>query len=127
MLGPEMTKVVKFPLPEESASRLNAVAARVTSAIAPTALAMVALRWLMRTLRLLAFLILCWLRLPVIFLMDLISIPSLFAWLFSLYAFPDKHAMIWGFGIVSFAAFTARWLYDAILMAIAPYEVVRTL
>jgi hypothetical protein len=51
----------------------------------------------------------------------------LLAWLFSLYAFPDKHAMVWGFGIISFVAFVIAWTYDFILMALSAQDMMRTL
>ncbi len=68
------------------------------------------------------FLVLYWLRFPVMLICNLISIPLLFAWLFALYAFPDKTAMIWGFGLVSLGAFVVTWIYDLILGFLSPTE-----
>ncbi|MDR2031389.1 MAG: hypothetical protein LBP86_03825 [Azoarcus sp.] len=77
-------------------------------------------------LRLMIFLLMYWLRTPVIFLCNLVSIPMLLAWLFSLYAFPDKTVMVWGFGIMSFSAFVISWAYDFILMLISPQIMITT-
>ena len=53
--------------------------------------------------------------------------PALLAFLFSLYAFPDKHAMVTGFGVLGFGAFAALWLYDTLLMWLSPQDMMRTL
>ena len=73
------------------------------------------------------FLVLYWLRLPVVLVCRLVSVPALLAFLFSLYAFPDKHAMVTGFGVLSFGAFVALWLYDTMLMWLSPQGMMRTL
>ncbi len=66
------------------------------------------------------FLLMYWLRLPIIFLCNILSLPMMFTWLFAWYAFPDKTNMIWGFAIVSLLAFSIGWIYDFILMLISP-------
>lgn len=86
-----------------------------------------ALTWLFVALRTPVFLVLYWLRLPVVFLCNIVSIPMLFAWLFSLYAFPDKVAMIWGFGLMSFTAFVIAWTYDYVLMLLSPMDMIQSL
>lgn len=73
------------------------------------------------------FLVLYWLRLPVMLVCRLISVPALLAFLFSLYAFPDRHAMVTGFGVLSFGAFAALWLYDTLLMWLSPQDMMCTL
>jgi len=73
------------------------------------------------------FLVLYWLRLPVMLVCRLISVPALLAFLFSLYAFPDKHTMVTGFGVLSFGAFVALWLYDTLLLWLSPHDMMRTL
>lgn len=83
--------------------------------------------WLFRVLRLFVFWVMYWLRLPVIGVCNLVSVPTLLAWLFSLYAFPDKTAMVWGFGIVSFTAFVVSWVYDFILMMLSPQDMMKSL
>lgn len=122
-----MSNVVKFPrtaptvevmsadqeLPVEARSGWTVVAA-VASGI-----------WLL--LRVPAFLLLYWLRLPILFVCNLVSLPALLLWLFCWYAFPDKLEMVWGFAVISFVAFALGWLYDWILVAIAPQDLVRML
>lgn len=71
------------------------------------------------------FVVRYWLRLPVMFVCRLISVPTLLAFLFSLCAFPDKHAMVTGFGVLSFGAFTALWLYDTLLIWLSPQDMMR--
>lgn len=85
------------------------------------------LSWTWLIVRIPLFLVLYWLRLPVMFICSLISVPLLLLWLFSLYAFPDKTDMIWLFGIASFAAFIIMWIYDLVLMALSPQDMMKTL
>ena len=73
-------------------------------------------------IRLPIYLVLFWLRLPVVWLCGALSTLFLFAWLFSLYAFPNKKEMVWGFGIISFGSFFISWGYDWLLMCIAPHD-----
>lgn len=68
------------------------------------------------------FLAMCWLRPPIVFVCNLVSIVGLMAWLFSWYAFPEKPEMVWGICIASFGAFFIAWAYDFILMAISPED-----
>lgn len=122
-----MTNVVKFPKAKRALPALDLDAAKIKAAMPKAATVKNVLAWLFLLVRLPVFLVMYWLRLPVMFVCNLVSIPMLLAWLFSLYAFPDKHAMVWGFGIVSFAAFVIGWAYDFILMAIAPQDMMMTL
>jgi prepilin signal peptidase PulO-like enzyme (type II secretory pathway) len=124
-----MSNIIKFPRPKgkqdlhvfelnvEKIKKLMPKASTVKDVFA----------WLFLLVRLPLFLIMYWLRLPVIFLCNLVSIPMLIAWMFALYAFPDKTAMVWGFGIASFSAFVVSWAYDFILMAISPQDMMMTL
>lgn len=66
------------------------------------------------------FLVMSWLRVPVVMLCNFISFPLFLCWLFAWYAFPDKPVMYRGFGIISFIAFVAGIAYDWILLKIAP-------
>ncbi len=122
-----MTNVVKFPKAKRALPALDLDAAKIKAAMPKAGTVKNVLAWLFLLVRLPVFLVMYWLRLPVMFVCNLVSIPMLLAWLFSLYAFPDKHAMVWGFGIVSFAAFVIGWVYDFILMAIAPQDMMMTL
>ena len=80
-----------------------------------------------RVIRVSLFLVLYWLRAPVILLCSFISTPMLFAFLFSWYAFPEKKQMWIAFGVVSFVSFALIWLYDFVLMALSPQDMVKTL
>lgn len=71
------------------------------------------------------FLVLLWLRVPVVLVCEFISIPMMFCWLFAWYAFPDKKLMIWAFAGTSFAAFAVMWFYDVLLMALSPRDMVK--
>ena len=79
--------------------------------------------WIWRVLRVPVFFLLYWLRLPVMFLAGLVAVPMMFAWLFSLYAYPELSYMHWGFGVISFVAFTIQVAYDVLLVWLAPYRV----
>ena len=122
-----MNNVVKFPKRKRALPPLDLDAQKIKKAMprASTVKGIFAVLFLL--IRWPVFLLMYWLRLPIVFLCDLISIPMGAAWLFSLYAFPDKSEMIWGFGIASFTAFAVSWLYDSILMAISPQDMMRML
>lgn len=85
---------------------------------------LIVLIWLI--LRIPLFFVMCWLRLPIALVCELISVPSLFAFLFCWYAFPVPK-MLWGIGLLSFTSFALLWIYDFILMAISPFETLRSL
>lgn len=121
-----MTNVVKFPKPggKRPEPALKVDAQTLKNSI-PKVKGVLAVLFLV--VRLPLFLVMYWLRLPIIFLCNLVSIPMLLAWLFVLYAFPDKTPMVWGFGICSFVAFVLAWVYDFILMALSPQEMMMTL
>ena len=126
-----MSNVLKFPKRMKSPSPLNVTGpdsdiARI-KATAPrrdTTRGVLAFAWML--IRLPVFLVLYWLRLPVMLVCNFISIPSLAAFLFSWYAFPDKTPMVVAFGVVSFLAFTLMYFYDFVLMALSPQDIVRT-
>lgn len=123
-----MSNVVKFPktkrpMPIFDINLVNTVKEKIPKNFSVKG----ALTWLWCAVRLPIFLIMYWLRLPIVFICNLVSIPMLFAWLFAWYAFPDKAAMVWGFGAVSFAAFVVGWIYDFLLMALSPQDIMRTL
>lgn len=122
-----MSNIMQFPNGKRPLPALDLNAEKIKAAMPMASTVKGILHWIWFLLRLPVFLVMYWLRLPVIFLCNLISIPMLFAWLFSLYAFPDKHEMVWGFGIISFVAFVLAWTYDFVLMAIAPQEMMRML
>lgn len=86
-----------------------------------------ALAWVWLAVRLPLFFAMYWMRLPVVGICNLVSFPTLLAFLFSLYAFPDRTQMVWLFGITSFLAFFIAWVYDFILMALSPQDMMTTL
>lgn len=85
------------------------------------------LSWVWLVIRLPLFFVMYWLRLPIVAICNLVSVPTLLAFLFSLYAFPDRTEMVWLFGITSFLAFFIAWIYDFILMALSPQDMMTTL
>lgn len=124
-----MTNVVSFPKPKaKRAPMAFSLDAGKLKAVMPKASTVRGfLAWVWLAVRLPLFLVLYWLRLPVVFLCNLISVPALLAWLFTMYAFPDKTHMVWGFGFISLGAFALAWLYDIILMALSPQDMMMTL
>lgn len=122
-----MSNVVRFPKGKRALPALDLDATKIKAAMPKAATVKGVFAWLFLMVRLPLFLVMYWLRLPITFLCNLVSIPMLLAWLFAWYAFPDKTAMVWGFGIVSFLAFVIAWTYDFILMAISPQEMMMTL
>lgn len=119
--------IVKFPKPKRPLPALDLDTSKLKKAMPKASTVKGVLAWVWLVVRLPIFLVLYWLRLPVVFLCNLISIPMLLVWLFTLYAFPDKTAMVWGFGFISLGAFVISWFYDFILMAISPQDMMRTL
>jgi len=120
--------VVKFPQGKKAAPVAPLDTSKIKQAIIPRGSTVKAvLAWLWLVVRLPVFLVMYWLRLPVIFLCNLVSVPLLLVWLFAWYAFPDKPHMVWSFGIMSFLAFAIAWLYDFVLMAISPQDMFRSL
>ncbi|WCF29592.1 hypothetical protein [Xylella fastidiosa] len=122
-----MSNIIKFPKAKRSFAALDFDYDKIKAAMPKAATLKVAFLWLWLIVRLLIFFVMYWLRLPIILVCNMVSIPMLFAWLFALYAFPDKHAMVWGFGIISFLGFLIAWMYDFILMAISPQDMERRL
>ena len=122
-----MSNVVKFPKGKRALPALDLDATKIKEAMPNAATVKGVFAWLFLMVRLPLFLVMYWLRLPIIFLCNLVSIPMFLAWLFAWYAFPDKTAMHWGFGIVSLSAFIFAWAYDFVLMAISPQDMVKSL
>jgi len=122
-----MTNVVKFPKGKGSAPEFNLDAEKIKSAMPKVSTIKGVLFWVWFAVRLPVFLVLYWLRFPVMFLCNIISIPMMLAWLFAWYAFPDKTTMVWGFATVSLLAFVIGWTYDFILMAISPQDMMKTI
>ena len=124
-----MSNIIKFPKPKgwRTLPALGLDAGKIQKPMPKASTVKGIFTWLFLLVRLLLFFVMYWLRLPIIFLCNLVSTPMLLAWLFTLYAFPEKSAMLWGFGIASFTAFVISWSYDFILMAISPQDMMMTL
>lgn len=86
-----------------------------------------ALRAVGRGLRFALFMVMYWLRMPIVGLCSIVSVVMLFATLFAWFAFPDKSNMLWGFGVTSFTSFVIAWCYDFVLMKLSPMPMVDTL
>lgn len=85
------------------------------------------LGWLWRLLRLPLFLVLYWLRQPIVGLCNLVFAPILLAFLAGVVFIDAASAhrpVVWAFGDLSFAACALARLYDSILMALASEDVV---
>ena len=78
-------------------------------------------------LRVPLFLVLYWLRLPVVLLCNFISVPTLFAFLFTLMAYRDKTHMLVAFGVVSLLSFVIAWAYDYVLALLSPQDTIKIL
>ena len=85
------------------------------------------LGWLWRLLRLPLFLVLYWLRQPIVGLCNLVFAPVLLAFLAGVVFIDAASAhrpVVWAFGDLSFAACALARLYDLILMVLAPEDLV---
>lgn len=80
-----------------------------------------------RVLQFVIFMAMYWVRWLVVGACSIISVVMLLAWLFALYAFPDKTNMVWAFGSVSLISFVIAWFYDFVLMKLSPTQMVDTL
>lgn len=123
-----MGNIVKFPGKRPAPAEAVKAAETAAKLAAPKAVTVRAVAaWLLLLIRWPLFLVLYWLRTPVTLLCSVLSFPFLLAWLFALYAFPDKTAMVWGFAIVSFVSFVLGYAYDLVLLALAPGNTMMTL
>ncbi|ENO90949.1 inner membrane protein [Thauera sp. 28] len=118
-----MGNIIKFPKrPDDEAAELDAEGIRAAiRPPRPTPAAVLA--WLWRLLRLPLFLVLYWLRMPIVGLCRLVSGPALLCFLAGFFFFgsdsPHRH-IVWVFGGVSFTAAALAWFYDSLLLALAP-------
>jgi len=80
-----------------------------------------------RAFRFALFMIMYWLRVIVVNVCSIVSVVMLFAWLFAMYAFPEKTTMVRAFGSVSLSCFVVAWAYDYVLMKLSPVPMVDSL
>lgn len=123
-----MSKIIKFPhdkvsIPEPTEIKPDPILEELTPRHAPSAV----WAWIWNMVRVPLFLMLYWLRVPVMLVCNLVAYPFMLAWLFTWFVYPDKTVMVWGFAALSFGAFVVTWLYDSLLMALSPNDVQRTL
>jgi hypothetical protein len=85
------------------------------------------LAWAGRAVLFLVYIVMFWLRGPIVGACSIASVIFLGLWLFSLYAFPDKKDMVWAFGGTSFLSFVVAWAYDYVLIKLSPVPMVNTL
>ena len=104
-----MSNIYKFP-GAKSPSTTGFAEAKKIMPFASTAKGLAAVLW--TVVRTLLFFVMYWLRLPVMFLCNLVLIPMLLAFLFVWYASPDKANMVWGFGTASFLAACRTYRYS---------------
>ena len=123
-----MSNIVKFPNDKEPGQQPAEVEPERVRA-PPTRHNQPSVVWarLWTIVRVPLFLVLYWLRAPVMLVCNMISFPLLLMWLFSWLVWPERTVMVWGFAAISFGAFVVIWLYDSLLMALSPDDVVRTL
>lgn len=125
-----MSNVLKSPKrlqgpPVERPKRIDLAGLKAAAPSRVTLRGVLGFAWML--VRLPLFLALYWLRLPVMMICNLVSIPTLAAFLFAWYAWPEKTHMVVGLGVVSFLAFVVLWTYDFVLMALSPQDLVKSL
>jgi len=114
-------KVLKFPKkPVRKLAANDDVSARARDSQSSPSRSIRALKMVGRIIRFALFMVMYWLRVIVVNVCSIVSVVMLFAWLFSLYAFSDKTAMVWSFGAVSLTCFIVAWTYDFVLMKLSP-------
>ncbi|MCC7684740.1 hypothetical protein [Janthinobacterium sp. FW305-128] len=82
--------------------------------------------FIFKAMRLSLFLVMYWLRAPILMVGGYVSCFSLMALIISYIVHPVS-SMLWGFGLVSFFSFSLLWLYDYILIELSPNEMARIL
>lgn len=78
-------------------------------------------------LRYFVFLVLFWLRGPIVGLAGFLSVVSLIGFLVAFFFLPEKKEMVWGCGVFSFVSFAFVWGYDRLLMALSPVDMIQSL
>ena len=73
------------------------------------------------------FLMLYFLRAPVMVACSMLYLPLFLLALFAWYAFPEKPQMWGGFGVISLLSFVLMYVYDLVLSWLSPHELVHTL
>lgn len=123
-----MGNIVRFPKRPETPQTAELDADSIKAAVRlPRPSLPALLAWLWRLLRLPLFLVLYWLRLPIVGLCNLVSVPAFLCFLAGFFLIPSGapiRGLVWFLGGVSLGAFVLAWLYDSLLLALAPEGVV---
>lgn len=82
---------------------------------------------LLMVVRMPLFLMLYFLRAPVIVLCSMLYLPLFLLALFAWYGFPEKPQMWGSCGVISLVSFMLMYVYDLVLSWLSPHELVRTL
>jgi len=117
--------VVNFPKSKQSLPGIHLNADKIKAVMPEVSVLTVFVR-LRLIVRWPVFLVFYWLRMPVLMVCNLLSVPTMLAFLFGLYAFPEHRAMVYAVGGVSFAAFAVHWAYDSLLIWLSPNDVIFT-
>ncbi len=121
-------KVLKFPKkPVRKLAANDDVSARAEKDQSSPSKGIRALKMVGRVVRFALFMVMYWLRVIVVNVCSIVSVVMLFAWLFAMYAFPDKTTMVWAFGTVSLTCFFIAWAYDYVLMKLSPVPMIDSL
>lgn len=125
-----MGKIVRFPK-ASSAPRAGELDAGQIKAVSLPRVSLAGVQAkLWAVVRLPLFLVLYWLRGPVLAMCNLVSVPCLLAFLAGFWLIADTsphRSIVWFFGSVSFSAFTIVWLYDSLLMRLSPERMMMTM
>lgn len=118
-----MGKIVSFPKALSAPQAGDPDAGRTRAVTLPRVSLAGVLAKLWAVVRLPLFLVLYWLRGPVLFVCNLVSVFGLLAFLVGLWISskaPQYSSMVWGVGGMSFAAFVFLLGYDSLLLRLAP-------
>jgi hypothetical protein len=124
-----MGKIVKFPKATSAPRAGELDAGRIKAVSLPRVSLAGVLAKLWAVVRLPLFLVLYWLRGPVLFVCNLVSVFGFLTFLVGLWISskePQYRSMVWGVGGMSFGAFAVRWAYDAMLMRLSPDTLIFT-
>ena len=78
--------------------------------------------WVILIARIPVFWVMLWARIPLRLVLELLMPFAMFGFFFLLIAMPEKKDMIWTSAIISIGSLAVMWIYDMILMAIAPHD-----
>lgn len=84
----------------------------------PQSKAVLAATYFYKTVKFLLFMVMYWLRLPIVAICGILSFVCFLGFLFAWYAFPET-AMVKAFGWTSFVSFVFMWTYDFVLFRMA--------